>query len=67
MHELIGEIPEQLNAATVFVDANITKGDGDRVALYAGERTYTYRDVQELTNRTGNFLNPRFDSLRIEP
>lgn len=57
------KIPERMNAAEIFVDENVKRGLGDKVAIYfAGEpprykpETLTYRQVQELVNRTGNAL-----------
>ena len=45
-----------LNVAAHFVDRNVAEGRGDRIAFWCGERSLTYREVLELTNRTGNAL-----------
>lgn len=52
------QLPERMNAATYFVDANVEAGRGDKTAIYyVGDgSTYTYNDVLEMTNRTGNML-----------
>ncbi len=54
------EIPERMNAAAVFVDANIEAGRGAKAAiLCAGdeaERTVTYDDLLEGVNRFGNVV-----------
>ena len=52
------DLPERMNAATHFVDANIEAGRGDKIAIYdAGDgSTYTYNDTLAMTNRTGNAL-----------
>ena len=50
------ELPERLNAATVFVDVHIAEGRGEKAAILCGERTVTYRDLYEGVNRTGNAL-----------
>jgi len=50
------ELPERLNAATVFVDVHLAEGRGDKAAILCGERTVTYRDLYEGVNRTGNAL-----------
>lgn len=50
------ELPDQFNAATYFVDRNVEEGRGDKVAIYYQDRTYTYKEVQDLVNRTGNAL-----------
>lgn len=52
----IENLPEQLNAASVFVDENIQEGRGDNVALFYGDETLTYQDVSEMVNKTGNAL-----------
>lgn len=49
-------LPEQLNAASVFIDENIQEGRGDNVAIYFGEETLTYHDVFNRVNKTGNAL-----------
>jgi benzoate-CoA ligase len=57
------EFPEEMNAATFFIDNNIEAGRGDKVAIYyAGEppnyfpKNLTYKEVLELVNKTGNAL-----------
>jgi len=49
-------LPEQLNAASVFVDENVENGSGNNIALYSGNETMTYRDISQMVNRTGNAL-----------
>ena len=50
------DIPERLNAASVFVDANITEGRADKPAILCGEQTVTYRSLYENVNRFANVL-----------
>ncbi|HEX7227320.1 MAG TPA: AMP-binding protein, partial [Candidatus Binatia bacterium] len=50
------ELPEIYNAATTFVDENITQGRGNRVAIYYQDEAITYQEVYEKVNRTGNAL-----------
>lgn len=52
------ELPERMNAATYFVDANVDAGRGQKIAIHnAGDgSTFTYDDVLAMTNRTGNAL-----------
>ncbi len=40
-------LPDQLNAASVFIDENIQNGRGDNIAIYYGDETLTYQDVSE--------------------
>ncbi len=49
-------LPAQFNVATWFVDRNVTEGRGRAPAFHCEDRTLTYADVLELTNRTGNAL-----------
>ena len=49
------DIPETLNLASWFLDRNVERGDGGRVALYA-DRPVTYDELARLTNRVGNAL-----------
>ena len=50
------QLPEQLNAATVFVDRHLDEGRGQKPAILCGERTLTYAELAEAVNRTGNAL-----------
>src|SRR5579871_1186731 len=42
--------------AACLLDRHVEAGDGDRVALRLRERTVTYGELQQLTNRVGNAL-----------
>jgi benzoate-CoA ligase len=50
------DLPERLNAATVFVDRHLAEGRADKPAILCGDRTVTYRDLSESVNRFGNAL-----------
>lgn len=50
------EIPDEFNLATYYLDENIAKGRGDKVAVYCEEKTYTFNDMVSLTNKVGNVL-----------
>jgi len=49
-------LPADFNAATWFVDRNVAEGRGAAPAFHYEGRTFTYADVQELVDRTGNAL-----------
>src|SRR5206468_2298574 len=49
-------LPDTYNAATTFVDENIAAGRGKRTAIYYQDEKFTYQDVFEKVNRTGNAL-----------
>ena len=49
-------IPEHLNLTTYYLDENLTRGRGDRVAVYYRDEAYTFNDLCALTNRVGNVL-----------
>src|SRR5262245_17215080 len=49
-------IPDVFNAAAEFVDRHVAEGRGERIALCCPERAYTYRQIAEAVNRTGNAL-----------
>ena len=57
-------LPETLNVATAYVDANIAAGRGGKTAFFYREQQITYQDVLEQVNRTGNAL--RALGLEIE-
>jgi benzoate-CoA ligase len=56
-------LPAQFNAATWFVDRNVAEGRGAAPAFRYAERTLSYADVLELTDRSGNALL----ELGVEP
>jgi benzoate-CoA ligase family protein len=47
------EIPERLNLGHWVVDRHVAEGRGHRVAVRAGDTTYTYDDLRRLSNRAG--------------
>ncbi len=49
-------VPDAFNAATAFLDRNITEGRGSKVAVYSEGVTYTYAQIAELANRVGTGL-----------
>ena len=50
------DLPDIYNAATTFVDDNIAQGRGQRTAIYYQDQQFTYQEVFEKVNRTGNVL-----------
>jgi len=50
------EIPEELNMADWFLRARLREGHGDRLAIIAGDRQFTYADMDRLASRFGNVL-----------
>jgi benzoate-CoA ligase family protein len=48
--------PKTFNMATYFLDHNIDQGRGSRVAVRCRDTSYTYADVVDMVNRTGNVL-----------
>lgn len=50
------QIPERLNIAAVTVDRHVDEGRGDCTALYFDDRSFTYRQLQEMINICGNAL-----------
>jgi benzoate-CoA ligase len=56
-------IPDRFNAASHFVDRHVEAGRGGRVAFFHEGGALTFREVQELANRTGNALR----GLGVEP
>ena len=47
-------IPDQFNAATVFLDRNLREGRSSKTAIHFEGKTYTYAQVAEMANRAGN-------------
>ncbi|MFC4769410.1 benzoate-CoA ligase family protein [Effusibacillus consociatus] len=44
------------NAAKLFIDDNVDKGRGNKVAIYYKDRQIRYKELQEMVNKTGNGL-----------
>src|SRR5690554_6949855 len=42
------------NAADYFLDRNIRQGRGHKTAIYTEKRNYTYSEIEEMANNTGN-------------
>jgi benzoate-CoA ligase len=53
---VVGSLPEIFNAATHFVDRNVTEGRGARVAIECGDERVTYAQLAERVNRCGSAL-----------
>ncbi|WP_069803259.1 benzoate-CoA ligase family protein [Thermogemmatispora onikobensis] len=49
-------VPDQFNAASAFLDANLAQGRGGKVAISYEDQTFTYAQVAEMANRVGNGL-----------
>jgi benzoate-CoA ligase family protein len=50
------DLPQIYNAATTFIDNNVTEGRGAKVAIYYEDQKITYQEVFENVNRAGNAL-----------
>jgi len=48
------KIPERINIASWVVDRHVGEGRGDKVAVVAEGRVYTFRALRDLSNRFGN-------------
>ena len=48
--------PERMNCGAVLLDDAVAEGHGGRIALYSGERAWTYSEMLELANRLANVL-----------
>jgi benzoate-CoA ligase len=48
--------PEKFNMAGYFLDDNVSKGRGDRIAVRCANNAFTYNEVQRMANRCGNAL-----------
>lgn len=48
--------PERLNCVEWLLDKAVEEGHGDRVCLYSGDSSWTYRALQVQVNRLANLL-----------
>lgn len=51
--------PERFNMADWFLDARVREGKGHRTAIKVGDRSWTYSEVQSLSNRVCHALRDR--------
>ncbi len=58
-------LPERFNAASHFVDRNVSEGRGDRVAIECGDERVTYAEVLDRSSRFGSALRHEL-GVRIE-
>src|ERR1700758_1016500 len=49
-------IPRRLNMATAIVDRHVAAGRGEKIAAWFGDRSCSYAELRELSNRFGNVL-----------
>ncbi|HUY19384.1 MAG TPA: acyl-CoA synthetase [Candidatus Binataceae bacterium] len=53
------EIPERFNMAAWAVDRHVAEGRGGKIAAWASDRSYTFDEIRQLSNRFGNVLLDR--------
>ncbi|MFY9556158.1 MAG: benzoate-CoA ligase family protein [Blastocatellia bacterium] len=53
---MITNFPKRFNMATYFLDDRIEEGLGEKIAVYCGDKRYTYLEVQQMANEVGNAL-----------
>ncbi len=56
------ELPDTFNAASILIDAHVSEGRGDKIAIYYLDQEITYAKMAEMVNRTGN----AFKTLGVE-
>ncbi|HEX9067145.1 MAG TPA: benzoate-CoA ligase family protein, partial [Ktedonobacterales bacterium] len=49
-------IPDQLNAASAFLDSNIEAGRGSKTAIFSEGKAHTYAQIASQANQIGNGL-----------
>ena len=54
--DIMVDIPEQLNLASFYLENNIERGLGDKIAVYYKDETYSYSQISSLSNKVGNIL-----------
>ncbi|MCX7886055.1 MAG: benzoate-CoA ligase family protein, partial [Verrucomicrobiae bacterium] len=52
------------NVAEPLIDSHVLEGRGDKIAIFCGDETVTYRQLHERVNRMGNLL--RYLGVRME-
>ncbi len=49
-------LPENINLTTYYLEENVSKGRGEKVAVYYQNERITFNQLIELTNKMGNVL-----------
>ncbi len=49
-------IPQKLTLVEYYLEHNLARGRGEKIAVYHGDETYTFRELCGLTNKMGNVL-----------
>ena len=50
------QLSETLNLTSAMVDDRVNEGKGDKVSIYYKDHAFSYNDILQLANRTGNAL-----------
>jgi len=50
------ELPDRLNAASVFIDRHLEQGRADKPAILCADQVVSYKELSEQVNRFGNAL-----------
>ncbi|MGK7924056.1 MAG: benzoate-CoA ligase family protein [Spirulina sp.] len=56
MNDFLEPLPNLFNVAAHFLDGNLLRDQGDNIAFYAKDATYTYRQTHDRVRRAANLL-----------
>lgn len=54
--EFKDKLPEKMNLADFFLDRHVREGKGDNVAVKFMDKSFSYKQLQEMVNKFGNSL-----------
>ena len=56
MDRISEQLPSVFNVAAYFIEGNLEQGNGERVAFYHQDETYTYQDVNDYVRHSAALL-----------
>ena len=56
MNDLLEPLPIHFNAAVYFLEKNLARGNGDKIAFYAKNDTYTYAQTRDRVQQAANLF-----------
>ena len=56
MNRIDEEFPDVFNIAAYLLESNLERGNGDKIAFYVQDRTYTYSQLNSLVQRSARLL-----------
>ncbi|BAY84401.1 benzoate-CoA ligase [Calothrix parasitica NIES-267] len=57
MSNILEQLPERFNVAAHLIEGNLLSGNGDKIAFYSQNETYTYAQVSKFVQQSAKLLS----------